>query len=239
MSGAAGQIAPRYVRLSGEIADQGILDSLRAAYPRARIAHAFASTEAGVAFEVQDGLAGFPANLIGQPVAGVEMALEDGTLRIRSDGNAIDYLGENGAAHVKPLKDPRGFVDTGDQLELREGRYHFIGRSGGVINVGGLKVHPEEVEAAINSHPWVRMSLVHARRNPITGAIVEADVVLLDEDRVSSAHRSRARPAEEALGREILETCRRLLPAHKVPARIRFVPALEVSPSGKLVRANA
>jgi acyl-coenzyme A synthetase/AMP-(fatty) acid ligase len=240
MSGVAARIAPSYVRLSGEIADQAILDSLRSAYPKARVAHAFASTEAGVAFEVEDGLAGFPAALIGQPVDGVDLRLCDGTLRIRSEGNALGYLGESGdATQVRSLKDREGFVDTGDQLELRAGRYLFIGRSGGVINVGGLKVHPEEVEAAINSHPWVRMSLVRARRNPITGAIVEADVVLLDEERVSFASGRGERPPEEALSREILETCRRRLPAHNVPARIRFVPALDVSPSGKLVRAGA
>ena len=44
-----------------------------------------------------------------------------------------------------------------------------------------MKVHPEEVEAVINTHPWVRMSLVKARRNAITGAIVTADVVLAEE----------------------------------------------------------
>src|SRR5439155_27169635 len=56
MSPLARSISPRYVRLSGEIADQSILDSLRFFYPEARIAHAFASTEAGVAFDVRDGL---------------------------------------------------------------------------------------------------------------------------------------------------------------------------------------
>src|SRR5256885_8111827 len=50
MSGATARISPRYVRLSGEIADQAILDSLRSAFPEATVAHAFASTEAGVGF---------------------------------------------------------------------------------------------------------------------------------------------------------------------------------------------
>ena len=54
MSPSAHSIAPHYVRLSGEIADQAILDRLLTSYPEARIAHAFASTEAGVAFEVGD-----------------------------------------------------------------------------------------------------------------------------------------------------------------------------------------
>ena len=65
MSPAIKAMSPRYVRLSGEIADQAILDSLQAAFPEAAVGHAFASTEAGVAFEVNDGLAGFPADLIG------------------------------------------------------------------------------------------------------------------------------------------------------------------------------
>ena len=228
MTGAAETIAPAYVRLSGEIADQGILDALRNAFPRAVIAHAFASTEAGVAFEVQDGKAGFPAELVERPEHGVALDVSRGTLRIRSPGNAQRYLGDGPA-----LKDEDGFVNTGDRLELREGRFYFMGRTGGVINVGGLKVHPEEVEAVINAHPAVRMSLVHARRNPITGAIVTADVVL---ERPETDNRS----AEgEALRENILESCRKALASYKVPAMIRFVPSLDVSASGKLVRRDA
>ena len=51
------------------------------------------------------------------------------------------------------LADEDGFVDTGDMLELRGDRYYFAGRREGIINVGGQKVHPEEVEAVINRHP--------------------------------------------------------------------------------------
>ena len=61
MNPDARAIAPRYIRLSGEIADQGILNALRSFYPQASVGHAFASTEAGVGFEVNDGLEGFPS----------------------------------------------------------------------------------------------------------------------------------------------------------------------------------
>ena len=230
MSGAAATIAPAYVRLSGEIADQAILDNLRAAYPRSSVAHAFASTEAGVAFEVGDGRCGFPASVVGNGTGPVELKVDGGTLRIRSGGNAERYLGEGFA----PLRGADGFIDTGDRVELREGRYHFMGRAGGVINVGGLKVHPEEVEAVINAIPWVRMSLVKARRNPITGAVVTADVVLAD-----AADAPGERPEGDAVTQEIIAACRRDLPAHKVPAMVRIVPALEMSPAGKLVRPGA
>ena len=57
--------SPRYVRLSGEIADQAVLDGLRRPFREASIGHAYASTEAGVGFAVNDGLEGFPASLIG------------------------------------------------------------------------------------------------------------------------------------------------------------------------------
>src|SRR5262249_20760411 len=148
MSPAAHELSPRYVRLSGEIADQAILDHLQAVYPKAEVAHAFASTEAGVAFDVGDGLAGFPASLVEQRRAGVVMKVQEGSLRIRSGRTGLRYLGNASA----PLSGEDGFVDTGDVVDLRGDRYYFVGRRDGIINVGGLKVHPEEVEGVINGH---------------------------------------------------------------------------------------
>ncbi len=229
MSGAAGELKPRYVRLSGEVADQPLLDQLRATYPEARIAHAFASTEAGVAFEVEDGLAGFPADYLAGR-ADIEMKVEEGTLRIRSRRTAARYLGEAPPA----LTGGDEFVDTGDLVELHAGRYYFRGRRGGIINVGGLKVFPEEVESVLNADPRVRMSLVRSRRNPITGAVVVADVVLADD-----LHAASDAQRIEHLTSDLLEACRRALPAHKVPAMLRIVPALELTAAGKLVRPGA
>jgi acyl-coenzyme A synthetase/AMP-(fatty) acid ligase len=230
MSGAAGRLDPKYVRLSGEVADQVVLDQLRATFPNARVGHAFASTEAGVAFEVDDGLAGFPAAFLNGGARGVDMKVEDGTLRIRSERIARGYLG---AAHAG-LSAEDGYVDTGDLVELQGGRYYFRGRKGGVINVGGQKVYPEEVESVLNADPRVRMSLVRARRNPIMGAVVVADVVLNDQNETARAER-----AAEDIKNELLQACRRALPAHKVPAMLRLVPALELTAAGKLVRPDA
>jgi acyl-coenzyme A synthetase/AMP-(fatty) acid ligase len=229
MSGDTALIAPEYVRLSGEVADQTVLDALRAAYPSARIAHAFASTEAGVAFDVNDGLAGFPAGLVGKAGGAIEMKVEDGTLRIRSGRTAARYLG----AAASQLAAGDGYVDTGDLVELADGRYYFRGRKGGIINVGGLKVYPEEVESVLNADPRVRMSLVKARRNPLTGSLVVAEVVLADSENTSDAE------SAEKVKSDLLNACRRVLAAHKVPALLRFVPALEMTAAGKLVRPVA
>jgi len=229
MSGDTALIAPEYVRLSGEVADQTVLDALRAAYPSARIAHAFASTEAGVAFDVNDGLAGFPAGLVGKAGGAIEMKVEDGTLRIRSGRTAARYLG----AAASQLAAGDGYVDTGDLVELADGRYYFRGRKGGIINVGGLKVYPEEVESVLNADPRVRMSLVKARRNPLTGSLVVAEVVLAESENSSDAETA------EKVKTDLLNACRRVLAAHKVPALLRFVPALEMTAAGKLVRPVA
>jgi acyl-coenzyme A synthetase/AMP-(fatty) acid ligase len=217
MSPAIHAIAPRYVRLSGEIADQAILDALARQFPHAAIGHAYASTEAGVGFEVVDGRAGFPAALVGQS-GPVEMKVEEGTLRVRSNRTATSYVG--GAETL--MQD--GFVDTGDMVELRDGRFYFAGRRGGVINVGGLKINPEEVEAVINRHPAVRAARVSGRRNPITGAIMVADVVLHDAMEKTEVQV------------QILNACRDSLGAAKVPAMLRFVDRLDLTAAGKLAR---
>ena len=224
MSPAIQIIAPRYVRLSGEIADQAILDSLRAAFPRAAIGHAYASTEAGVGFDVNDGLTGFPAAYIGATRNGVEMKVLDGSLRLRSRGATSGYVGGGPA-----LAGADGFVDTGDMIEQRGERCYFTGRKGGIINIGGLKVHPEEIEAVINRHPQVRMSLVRPKRNPVTGSVVVADVVLKSEPQGTGARQIEVRD-------DILKFCREALPPHKVPAAINFVSALNVAVTGKLLR---
>lgn len=224
---SADKFVPRYIRLSGEIVDQSILDKLRSSYPEAAIVHAFASTEAGVAFEVRDGLAGFPARLIGQPGVDVEIKIEDGSLRIRSARTAARYLGTSSGQ----LADQDGFVDTRDLVALHGDRYYLIGRLDGVINVGCLKVHPGEIETVINRHPSVLMSLVKARRSPITGAVVTAEVVVKPGIEYGAEE-----TGEERLKNDILDACCRALAPYKVPATIRFVPSLNVSASGKLAR---
>ena len=86
-------------------------------------------------------------------------------------------------------------------------------------------MHPEEVEAALTSHAAVRACRVFARKNPVTGAVVFADVVLRE-----------GRTANSASEREILTACRTLLAPHKVPAGLRFVADLPMTDGGKVAR---
>jgi acyl-coenzyme A synthetase/AMP-(fatty) acid ligase len=230
MTSQASDIVPRYVRLSGEIVDQSILNALHAFYPQAVIAHAFASTEAGVAFAIDDGLEGFPESRLKDTDGDVKLSIEQGSLRISSAGTAVCYLGSGS----RPLRDWENFVDTGDAVELRDGRYYFLGRISGVINVGGAKVHPEEVEALINRHPSVEISRVRAKKNPITGSLVVADIVLKSDDRQGPGPDGAA-----ALKSEVLKMCSAQLSRHKVPVEVNIVSALPVGPTGKVTRHSS
>jgi len=220
ISGEGLRIDPQYIRLSGEIADNTLLAALRALYPRARIEHAYASTEAGVVFVVDDEQAGFPAAWVESDGA-VQTKIVDGTIHVRSSRSARGFLGEG----APTLTNQDGFIDTGDMVEGRGDRYYFVGRRGGIINVGGVKVHPEEVETTLNAHAIVRASRVFARTSPITGALVFADVVLRDGCSVDAVSEG-----------EILAACRASLPPHMVPAGLRFVADLPMTEGGKLVR---
>jgi acyl-coenzyme A synthetase/AMP-(fatty) acid ligase len=211
------------ITLVGEIADQSLLNALHAEFPAARLSHIYGSTETGTGFAVHDGHAGFPRAIIGHNLNGAEFAIDGEKLKVRSIRAASKYVGT-----TQDLKDSDGFIDTGDAVELVGERYRFLGRRSGTINIGGSHVHPEEVEAVLNTDARVLMSRVTGRKNPFTGAILVADVMA---DVPSSG--------KEALSKALLEICRNALAGYKVPAIIRIVDDIAISDSGKLERRSA
>jgi acyl-coenzyme A synthetase/AMP-(fatty) acid ligase len=92
-------------------------------------------------------------------------------------------------------------------------------------------VYPEEIEAVLNQHPQVRMAMVRKQQSSITGALVVAEVMLREDPTAPSGREAQARLKEE-----LLQLCRSALARHKVPATISVVPAMAVTPSGKLQR---
>jgi acyl-CoA synthetase (AMP-forming)/AMP-acid ligase II len=207
----------RQITLGGEIADQKVLNTLRARYPNAKIVHIYASTEAGACFSVKDGVAGFPAAYITNPPAGVELRIaDDQVLWIRPSTHDQRYLNSD-----KNVFDVDGFINTGDIVTKSGDRYHFAGRVNGTINVGGDKVLPEEVETALLSIPYVRQARVYGKQNAFLGAVVAADVVM-----------DMAKGTRES----ILSELARLLPANKIPATLNIVSDLHLSSAGKKIR---
>lgn len=215
----------RQITLGGEIAEQPVLDAIRARFPKARVTHIYASTEIGVGFAVNDGRAGFPESYLSpETPAGLAMRVEDGMLWLRPpEAHRTRYLGDN-----QLDIDAAGYVRSGDQVEIRDGRVHFLGRDSGVVNVGGVKVYPERVEAVLTADPRVSLAQVTAKSSPITGNLLVATIVPADP----AADRA-------ALKRDLLAHAQAHLEREAVPAMWRFVDHLETNAAGKIVRSQA
>lgn len=103
-----------------------------------------------------------------------------------------------------------------------DGRLQMFGRLDDLINVGGLKVIPSEVEDAIESLPGVRESVVFRARHPVWGEAAKACIVA----------------DKEVTEGEVKAWCISRLPAYKIPAFIEIVPELPRLPSGKISRKH-
>lgn len=222
MAPQIGTLPLRQATMGGEIADQGILDAVSARFPKARVTHIYASTEAGVGFAVNDRRAGFPLRFTDEAPGGVGIRIHDGLLWLQPpDGRQIRYVGGQ-----EITVDDAGFVLTGDRIEIDGDRALFLGRDSGVVNVGGVKVYPERVERVIAAVPGVGLASVSAKKNPITGALLIATVVPSDP----AADR-------EALRSAVLAHCRDTLEREAVPARLLFAETLETNAAGKIIRS--
>lgn len=216
----AGDLKLQQITLGGEIADGRVLTAAASAFPQARVVHIFASTEAGVGFSVSDRKPGFPASYLQTPPAGIEIKIDDGRLFVRNSHVSPRYLNSS-----LEFANKDGWVDTGDAVNIVDDRVLFLGRVSGTINVGGDKVHPEEVERAILSHPLIASVVVSGKSNPIVGQLVVADVVL--NDPLANPKEARA---------DLAAYLAKTLERHKVPALIRIVQDIKENAAGKIMR---
>lgn len=203
--------------LGGEVIGQDILDAVRGRFDPGRLTHIYASTEAGTAIVVSDGLAGFPETMLTEKRETV-LRIVDDTLEIKAPAAMEGYLGRDSNI------DEEGWVKTGDMVEKRGDRFFFLGRSDGMINVGGLKVIPEEVEEALNNLEEIRDSHVFARKSPIVGALVMAEVVV-------KAGTEFDEPA-------LKDKLKKSLAEHKIPKVIVPVEQIGISEHGKKIRRS-
>jgi long-chain acyl-CoA synthetase len=116
-----------------------------------------------------------------------------------------------------------GWFATGDLAEMdAAGRVFIRGRKKSVINVSGMKVFPEEVEAVMETHPTVARCRVTGMHHEVLGTVPVADVMLNAGALLDT--------------RALILWCRKSLSAYKVPVKVRQVEALELTASGKLRR---
>lgn len=217
-SGTLKKLPLKQITLGGEIAGQTILNTLRAAFPEAQITHIYASTEAGVCFSVRDGKEGFPLDYLNRSNDRVAFQINDGELFIRSRRAMAGYVGHESSEEWLP---------SSDLVEVRGERVYFLGRKSDIINVGGSKVYPAEVEEEIKRVPGVLNVRVSGQRSSFAGQLVRAEIVAAEN------------VGKPELKMAILKWCAETLAAYKRPRLIEFVEALPETESRKIVRQQS
>jgi acyl-CoA synthetase (AMP-forming)/AMP-acid ligase II len=217
-SAAASQTRLRQITLGGEPVTADILGRLRELFPQARVTQVFATTETGSCFAVSDGLPGFPAEFLDAPIGNVHLMISEGQLHVRTALGMAGYVDGS-----PPPAGERDWIATGDIVEVRGGRVHFLGRKGEVVNVGGVKVYPPTVEEQIRKVSGVRDARVYGKANPVTGQIVVADIELSGN------------VAPEVALAEIRRLCRSTLSRFEQPRELHVVSELGRS-NEKLIR---
>ena len=149
---------------------------------------------------------------------GVETKVQQGTLWIRTRSAMVGYL------NAPSPFDEDGWFNTGDAVEV-DGEYvRILGRKSEIINVGGEKVYPVEVENILLDMPNVKDVSVTGVSNPITGQIVMARFNLFEPEELS------------AFRRRMREFCAPLLAPYKVPAKVEIIDEVQYSGRFKKMR---
>lgn len=133
---------------------------------------------------------------------GFELRVVDEILQIKADSAMLGYLNA-----TSPFTEDGWFI-TGDKVEVDGEYFRILGRKSELINVGGEKVYPQEVENTILELDYVEEVLVYGEKNPLIGNIVCAKVKLKDKNEKSFAIR------------RIKEHCSSKLENFKVPVKI-------------------
>lgn len=169
---------------------------------------------------------------IGAPIENVEMRVvdletgaevpsgESGEIVIRGPNVMLGYW-KRPEETALAIRD--GWFHSGDIGRVDEdGYFYIVDRLKDMVNVGGLKVYPVEVENTIYQHPAVEEVAVYGLPDGTMGERVCASIVAKSDEPVSEA--------------DIIAFCRQQLANYKVPTSVAFVEALPKNPTGKILK---
>ena len=156
----------RVITYGTERMDQGTLDRLAAKLPNVDFRQTYGLSELGV-FQVKSRARDSLWMQIGGK--GIETRIVDNVLHIRSANRMLGYLNA-------PSPFVNGWYDTGDIVEQDGDYIKVVGRAKEVLNVGGLKILPGEIERVALLHPDVIRAKAVGVPNPITGQHIEVTV---------------------------------------------------------------
>lgn len=197
------------VTLGGEKSDQHLYDAIGKIFPNAKINNIYASTEAGSLFASKGDCFQIPEEIRNK------FKVIEGELLIHKS-----LLGSSDG-----FKLTDDYYHSGDLIEWvddAKALFRFKSRKNELINVGGYKVNPVEIEAAIMDIKGVQQAMVYGKANSILGNVLCADVVLETPAKLTEI--------------EIKKHLSSRLQDFKIPRRIKFVEELLLTRTGKLKR---
>jgi len=151
--------------------------------------------------------------------AGFEHKIIDGILWIRSEMAMLGYL--NAPAPF----DEDGFFNTQDAVETDGEWVRILGRRSEILNIGGDKVYPSEIETVLLEIPNIAEATVSGKSNPVTGTVVTATVQLVEPE------------DPRTMSRRVRAYCVERLEAFKVPMTVKVADAAQHSDRFKKIRA--
>lgn len=152
-----------------EVMPASTLEKVREIFPNAQIKQTYGLSELGVLRSKSESDDSVWVKIGG---SGFETKIVDDILWVRSEANMVGYLNA-----PNPFDD-EGWMCTGDHVELRGEYMRILGRKSEMINVGGQKVFPAEIENVLLEADNVREVTVFGVPHPVMGLVVKAKISL-------------------------------------------------------------
>lgn len=198
----------RMITYGTETMPEGLLNRLKTVFSKVKFLQTFGTSETGIAATSSKSSSSTFMKIDDE---NLEYKIVDNELWLRSKTQILGYLNRSMESFTND-----GWFKTGDLVELdNEGFIKIIGRNKEIINVGGQKVLPSEVESVLLGMDEIEDCLVYGEQNAITGQSVSCDVVL--------------KSGVKADGLKILvrKFCKDKLDNFKIPTRVNVVQKTE------------
>jgi long-chain acyl-CoA synthetase len=204
--------------------------ALKRRFPAVSVMNSYGLTEASTCTILPDAMALTDADSIGYPIDGVEMCVRGeqgepldgdakGEIHVRGDHVFIGYHNRPEASRAALVD---GWLRTGDQGHRdSRGLYYLHGRKNDLINCGGRKFAPVDVESCLLQLPEVLETAVVGVPHRMLGEVAKAFVVLSERGALDA--------------KRIIQHCSRRLPSHKIPFSVELVSELPKNSTGKLL----
>jgi acyl-CoA synthetase (AMP-forming)/AMP-acid ligase II len=198
-----------------EVMPDSTLQRSHEAFPGVRLQQTYGLTELGILRSKSQNSESAWVKVGGE---GIETKIVDGTLWVRAQSAMIGYL------NAPSPFDSEGWMNTEDLVDVNGDYVRFLGRKSQIINVGGAKVYPAEVESVILQAPNIAEATVYGEANPLTGQIVAVRLTLREPEKLADVKK------------RIRTFCRERLTAYKVPVKVELAEASQISARFKKIR---